>query len=335
MEIAGLRRLADDIELPHIPDDDPQWQESIVLGWADPQLEIGGFIRIGHQPNLGLTRSCFGVTSRNGLNYTRTGQDLPLDEGDRTHDTFTADKFQAATFGLRSSRWRAKDENVDLDIQVTDAHPPYDFWDMTGTRNETSRVMAANHLQTGGTFAGTVRIGDEPLQQISGFTYRDHSWGPRYMDNPNADMYAAWWLVGSFGNDFTFGVGGGRMRSGLDSIFAYVAKDGELDVAELEDAAVLMAFDGLSNRGGEITVNSKKFGRLTFVAEGYGNVWLELGSKHFEMAMPCTIRCGDRVGGGLIDTILNPRNGTDRPTYIASGSLDNGLYRSQNGMNVR
>lgn len=334
MNIAGLPLLAEDIELPHAASDDLQWQESVVLGWADPKLEIGGFIRIGHQPNLKLTRSCFGVTSRNGLNYTRTAEGIPLKEGDRTHDTFSADNFQSATFGIRGSRWQAKDEHVELDIQVSDAHGPYDFWDMTGTRNETSKVMAANHLQAGGTFEGMVRIGDEPVKKISGFTYRDHSWGPRYMDSPNADMYACWWMVGSFGGDFTFGVGGGRMRSGLTSLFAYILKDGELDIVELEDAAVLMAFDGLSNRGGRVIVNSKKFGRLTFEAEGYGNVWLELGTKHFEMATPCTIRCGDRVGGGLIDTILNPRNGADRPEYIASGALNNGLYRSRDGMNV-
>lgn len=334
MELATLVPLADDIELPHQPSDDPHWQESIVLGWADPSQQIGGFIRIGHQPNLGLTRSCFGVTSRNGLNYTRTAQDIALRPGDRSADAFRADDFQTATFGIRSSRWQASDAGVDLDIRVRDVHPPYDFWDMTGMRNETSRVMAANHLQAGGTFEGHVRIGDEPARSISGFTYRDHSWGPRYMDNPNADMYAAWWLVGSMGEDFSFGFGGGRMRSGLDSLFGYIAKDGEVDEAVIEDASVLMAFDGLSNRGGTVVAQSRKFGRLTFEAEGYGNVWLEMGNKHFEMAMPCTIRCGDRVGGGLIDTILNPRNGTDRPAYIASGALENGLYRSRNGLNV-
>lgn len=334
MDIRALTPLPDDIELPHDPGDDPQWQESVVLGWADPSQNIGGFIRIGHQPNLGLVRSCFGVTSRDGLNYSRTAQDLPLASTDRTSDTFHADGFQSARFGVRSSRWQASDANIDLDLNVRDVHPPYDFWDLTGTRNETSKVMAANHLQAGGTFEGLVRLGDEAPRKISGFTYRDHSWGPRHMDNPNADMVAAWWLVGSLGEDFSFGFGGGLMRSGLDSIFGYIAKDGDVDVVTLEDAAVLMAFDGLSNRGGRVVVNSHKFGRLIFEAEGYGNVWLELGKKHFEMAMPCTIRCGDRVGGGLIDTILNPRNGVDRPTYIASGKLDNGLYRSRAGLNV-
>ena len=334
MKLGNLVALPDDVELPHVAGDDPQWQESIVLGFADPVAEIGGFVRIDHQVNLGLTRSCFGVTSRNGLNYTRTAQDLPLRVEDRTHDTFSADGFQSAQFGVRTSRWRAADANVDLDIVVKDVHAPHDFWDLTGTRSETSRVIAANHLQAGGTFEGTMRIGDEPVRAISGFTYRDHSWGPRYMDNPNADMYAAWWMVGSLGDDFSFGFGGGRMRSGLESAFGYIAREGEIDVVTLEDASVVMAYDGLSNRGGSVIVNSRKFGRLVFEAEGYGNVWLEMGQKHFEMAMPCTIRCGDRVGGGLIDTILNPRNGTDRPTYIASGALENGLYRSRNGLNI-
>jgi hypothetical protein len=334
MKLANLVALPDDVELPHPPGDDPQWQESVVLGWADPAKNIGGFVRIGHQPNLGLTRSCFGVTARDGLSYARTAQDLPLAAGDRTKDTFFADGFQSATFGVRGSRWRASDAQVDLDLQVKDAHGPYDFWDLTGSRSETSRVMAANHIQAGGTFTGTVRVGDQPAEQVCGFTYRDHSWGPRHMDNPNADMYAGWWLVGAFGPDFSFGVGGARMRSGLDNVFGYVMKDGVVDTVRIEDASVVMAYDGLSNRGGAVTVVSQEFGRLRFEAEGYGNVWLELGKKHFEMAMPCTVRCGDRIGGGLIDTILNPRNGTERPTYVASGALANGLYRSRNGLNV-
>lgn len=334
MDIKGLSALADDIELPHDPSNDPQWQESLVLGWADPKHEVGGFVRIGHQPNLGLTRSCFGVTSRNGLNYTRTAEGLPLREGDRTRDTFFADGFQSVRFDGRKNHWLAEDENVQLDIEVVDAHGPYDFWDMTGSRNETSEIMAANHLQVGGTFSGKVKIGQDPAMTVSGFTYRDHSWGPRYMDNPHADMASGWWLVGALGDDFTFGFGGARMRSGIHSSYAYLIKDGVLDIVEIEDAAVLMAFDGLSNRGGQVTVNSTKFGQLTFHAEGYGNVWLELGQKHFEMAMPCTVRCGDRIGGGLIDTILNPRNGTDRPQFIESGALHNGLYHSRNGMNV-
>ena len=334
MKFADLDPLPADVEHPNTPSDDPQWQESIVLGWADPVREIGGFVRIGHQPNLGFARSCFGVTSRNGLNYTRTAQNLPLLANDRTQDSFHADGFQSATFGVRSSRWQACDENVELDLNVVDVHGPINFWQLTG-RNETANVMASNHLQVGGTFSGRIRIGDAPPLETSGFTYRDHSWGPRYMDNPNADMYAGWWVVGSLGPAFSFGFGGSRMRSGIHRTFGYIYKDGEIDTAIVDDASLLMALDGLSNRGARIVVRSEKFGELVFEAEAYGNVWLEMGTKHFEMASPCTIRCGSLVGGGLINSILNPRNGTDRPTYIASGALDNGLYLSRNGINAR
>lgn len=335
MEIAALPMLDPNIELPHEPGEDQQWQESIVLGFADPVKEIGGFIRIGPQPNLKMVRSCFGVCSRNGTNYTRTAQNLPWKPSDTTHDTLSADGFQSATFNGRESRWRASDENVDLDILVADAHGPYDFWKFTNADPAIASATASMHLQAGGTFEGTVRIGGDSPQQISGFTYRDHSWGPRYVNDPNFDMYATWWFVGSLGPDFTFGFGGGRWRSGVHNNFCYIVRDGEIDILnQVDDASVLMAMDGLSVRGGRILVNSPKFGRLVFEAEGYGNVWLEMGDKHFEMSTPCTIRCGDRVGGGLINTILNPRNGNDRPVYIASGKLDNGLYQSRDGLNV-
>ncbi|WP_103729956.1 hypothetical protein [Novosphingobium sp. HII-3] len=60
-----------------------------------------------------------------------------------------------------------------------------------------------------------------------------------------------------------------------------------------------------------------------------------MGDKHFEMATPCTIGCGNRGGGGLINTILNPRNGNDRPELVENGKLDHGLYQSRDGMNLR
>ena len=135
VDFAQPTLLPEDTELPHRPSDDPQWQESVVLGWADPSKEIGGFVRIGHQPNLGLTRSCFGVTSRNGMNYARTAQDLPMSPSDRSKNAFIADGFQSATFGIRSSRWQAADSHVDLDLQVDDLHGPIDFWDLTGIRS--------------------------------------------------------------------------------------------------------------------------------------------------------------------------------------------------------
>ena len=75
---------------PHEPGDSESWQESNVLGWADTEQQIGGFMRTGHQPNRCFTKCCFAAMSRNGNSYTRSTQNLPWRPHDATSDTFAA-----------------------------------------------------------------------------------------------------------------------------------------------------------------------------------------------------------------------------------------------------
>ncbi|HKR89606.1 MAG TPA: hypothetical protein VJS38_15645 [Phenylobacterium sp.] len=318
-------------DLPHPPNADEWWQESVVLGWADPSKQIGGFMRIGHQPNRGFTKCCFGVVSKNGPGYTRSVQDLPYRPWDRTEDTFSTDEFLFVKFDDQRSRWTASDADCELDLFVQDAHPVYDFFSLTGGHTEVSKTITPNHIQAGGTFKGTVRIGDES-HDVSGFTYRDHSWGTRLLHNPKADFYAAWWLGGSFGPDFSFGFGDGRAQSGDNMPFSYIVKDGLTYKVSVQDATVATAFaDGMSISEATVIVSCDELGELTFVAKGYGSVVLEMERKHFELSMPSTITCGDRHGGGIVDTIFNPRNGTSRPFFLVGAALENGLNRFSNG----
>lgn len=321
-------------DLPHQPGDNEWWQESNVLGWADTEKQIGGFMRIGHQPNRGFTKCCFGIVSRNGNIYTRSSQDLPWRPHDATADTFATNDFLSARFFEQGSHWVASDEHCELDLTVRDVHPTFDFFSFTG-KTEVSRTIAPNHIQAGGLVTGRVRIGDE-VHEVQGFTYRDHSWGTRLLHNPRADFYAAWWMGGALGDDFSFGFGDGRAHSGDNMPFNYIVKDGVTHVVTVEDAWVGTNFaDGMSVRNARVVVSCEELGELTFEAEGYGNVVLEMEGKHFELSMPSTIRCGDRVGGGIVDTIFNPRNGTTRPFFLVGAALENGLGRFSEGYLVQ
>lgn len=41
-------------ELRHPPDDNPLWNESYYLDWFDREASIGGYVRVGFYPNLGV-----------------------------------------------------------------------------------------------------------------------------------------------------------------------------------------------------------------------------------------------------------------------------------------
>ena len=319
---------------PHEPNRDEWWQESVVLGWADPKLEMGGLIRLGHQPNRKLAKCCFGIVSRNGPGYTRSAQDLPWRPADRLRDGFAVDNFVSATFDGRSHRWVARDELCEMDLRVTDVHHAYDFLTLT-PRTETTQTWFSNHLQGGGLFEGWVRLGDRRFE-LSGSTYRDHSWGTRLLQNPRADLYAGWWLGGAFGSNFSFGFLDGRSQSGDSMPCAYVVLDGKTYSVQVIDAEVSVALgDGISPKGARVVVYEPELGELTFEATGFGSVVLELENKHFELSMPCTVHCGDRVGGGSVETILNPRSGTSRPFWLENAALQNGLSEFRNGKLVQ
>jgi hypothetical protein len=326
--------LPENSDWPHEPNGNEWWQESVVLGWADPTAEIGGCIRIGHQPNRGFAKCCFGIVSRNGPGYSRNGQDLPWRRTDRLADGFAVDDFVTAKFDGKTSRWTARDEHCEMDIHVEDVHDAFDFLTLT-PRTEATQTWFSNHLQGGGTFKGRVRLGKEEFE-VAGSTYRDHSWGTRLLHNPKADLYSGWWLGGAFGPNFSFGFQDGRSQSGDNMPCAYLVIDGKTYAAELIDAEVTVALgDAISPKAVKVTVYEPTLGRLTFEATGYGSVVLELEKKHFELSMPCTVRCGDKIGGGSVETILNPRNGSMRPFWIEGAALCNGLNEFRNGKLVQ
>lgn len=326
--------MPENVDWPHDPNEDEWWQESVVLCWADPEREIGGVIRIGHQPNRGFAKCCFGIVSRNGPGYSRNHQDIPWRPTDRLPDGFAVDDFLSVTFDGRTHRWVAHDRDCDMDLQVTDVHDAFDFLTLT-PRTEATQTWFSNHLQGGGMFEGSIRLGDQRFA-VSGHTYRDHSWGTRLLHNPRADLYSGWWLGGAFGPDFSYGFLDGRAQSGDDMPCTYLVIEGRTYTAKLTDAEVVLAIgDAISPRGARIVVSEPELGELEFVAKGYGSVVMELEQKHFELQMPCTVRCGDLVGGGSLTTIFNPRSGATRPFWLEGAALKNGLNEFADGKLVQ
>ena len=326
--------MPENADWPHDHNGDEWWQESVVISWADPDKEIGGVIRLGHQPNRGFTKCCFGIVQRDGPGYSRNAQDLPYRLTDRLPDGFAVDDFVSATFDGKTHRWQASDEFCDMDIRVTDVHDAVDFMSLT-PRSATTETWFSNHIQGAGNFEGRIRLGDQWFD-VQGGTYRDHSWGTRLLHNPRGDLYAGWWLGGSFGPNFSFGFQDGRTRSGDSMPCAYLVIDGVTYLAEVRDAEVALSLgDGISPKGVKIVVYEPTLGEMTFKARGFGSVVMALEGKHFELSMPCRVTCGDLVGGGSVETILNPRNATEWPFWVEGAALANGPNQFENAKLVQ
>ena len=311
-------------EWPHAAAPDADWQESVVLAFQDVTQAVGGFIRIGHHPNRGTGNCTFGVVSQAG-GFNRSHQATPMRPGDRGERRFAIDGFLAAEFGDGYSRWAASDADCELDLEVTDLHPLYDTWALSGLTGGFRQNFAASHTEVAGRARGRLRIGDEHWA-VEGFGYRDHSWGVRRMDDPESALANFFWLVGAFGEDFVFALVEIVLRRGKRTKMGFIIKDGAFDIPRVTDLSFVTELDGLCLRGARCRFETDRLGTFEFDVEGFGNVLLGMEQRYLEFGMPGVVRWGERAGGAHLSTLFNARNGEARPPLLFGGSQDNGLY---------
>jgi hypothetical protein len=79
----------------HAPNDDATWQESHLLVWYDASAGVGGFHRLGHEPNTGRASSLMGIVTKHGVRYRQVQDDIELKPGHRTSSCM----LQAITTG--------------------------------------------------------------------------------------------------------------------------------------------------------------------------------------------------------------------------------------------
>jgi hypothetical protein len=311
-------------ELPHEPGPEDLWQESVVLLFQDPRHRVGGFVRLGHHPNLGTAACTFGVVTP-GPWYTRRCKDVSMRPGDRSSAGFAADGFMTAEFQADTNRWRAKDDLCEVDLEVTNSSPLYDTWELAGLTGAFRDAFAPRHTETAGTVRGTVRIEDSAWD-IDGFAYRDHSWGLRNHDDPAAALANFFWLNGSFGPDFIFQVSELVSQGGVRTALGYVLIDGELDVPRVTDAAFEVELDGLTMRSAHCVFETPKFGEFDFRIDGFGNVLLAMGDQYMESAMPGQVTWNGRTGGAHVSAMFNARSGSAIPAWLFGAATENGIY---------
>lgn len=315
-------------EWPHAPEADETWQESVVLCFQDIEKRLGGFIRLGHHPKRSIGNCTFGLVAPGG-GYNRSRIDVPMREGDRFADGFAIDGFVKATFGPASSRWIAEDRDCALDLEVKNLHPHYDAWALAGLTGGFREKFAAMHTEVAGRVRGTMRIGNESWI-IDGWGFRDHSWGVRKHDDPDAALATFFWLVGSFGPDFVFSMSESVTFSGKRNRTGFVIRDGTLARPVTQDARFGVTLDGMTMRDALVRFDAGALGEYSVALEGLGNVLLGMGGRYLEVGMPAIGRWNGRTGGVHLSTMFNARGGTGQPPMLFGTSSGNGLYLTRN-----
>jgi len=320
-----LHVLEDRAELPHPPEEHELWQESIALVWYDGRAGIGGYLRIGHEPNCdgGVAALGCGVVTREGIRYRRNGTS-PLTDADRLPNGFGARGGGYRGFYDAGLKIRTDDQDCRLEFDLEDFYPRTDFF---GAAAGEVRDLAPNHFETSGRIRGTAMLGDRRYE-VDGLFHRDHSWGIRHWDS----FLNHRWMVGTFGPELSFGLVTWHARNGVLRRFGYVVRNGELVAADDVDIVLHLEPDGTTYRGGTASW-ALPGDRLTLECSVLDAIVIGRRDVSWVDAV-CEIEHAGRTGFCCLEASTNPRAGTAPILTAIRAVLDDGLSRANLGISM-
>ena len=326
MEVIGggsvvVRNALD--EGSHPASKDEWWQESVTLIWWDLERYVGGFHRIGHEPN---TRDGARVYLTNSLftkdHVYRRSEFIPLQPGDCFANGFAGGKAGEGhcrfEFVDGKARWTLNDADVAMDLVATDYHTPIDIWPKSG---ELGKDVAPEHMEVASGVSGKVTVKGREYA-INGVAFRDHGWGIRHWEK----IMVYRWVVGVFDASLSVFAMTFLSPDGTLSKFGLVLKDGKLYSARDVDITTYIEADGFTHRGGRVRVTLGSGEVMDMECEilqkgtvnsHHGNTWLDTF---------CKMTWGDKVGVCDFEIANRPFQGTTAPVLLQKAIAENGLF---------
>ena len=313
--------LPDESRYPHEPDDDPMWNDSALMAWVDPKAKLAGFFRFGYQPVRGVANYQCGISSFDGLRFRNTFPEIKLAGNERQPFGYWLNGFLQVSFGKRENRWTGSNDDCKFDLCMKEYIPLIDYLAVTQSSDDAqTRRELSNHYDTAGRVVGSVELGGK-THNVDCLGYGDRSWGPRHWG-----MSTHRWFVGTFGDDFCFSMVTATAPPAMQVHAGYVLKDGKIDRVYQLDALVWNEVDGVTQRGGRLAVLTEGGQRYEISYAAHDCVLLE-ADEHLGADALCTIRCGDRVGMGILECSYNARGGREYPPVVIGAATENGISR--------
>lgn len=301
MQPAIVQFTASD-EGSHRPSDHPQWQESVLMHWYDAARGIGGWHRIGHEPNNGEGRAALWsyLFSRDGWQYRRCGE-VVLSQADRFPNGFGAGPRLRFTYDDDAAQWRIRDEELSADLACRNLFPLVDPFPRD---DEVAAKRFAHHFEVAGRVTGSVNYGGKAIA-VSGYGYRDHSWSERDWEN---GMLNHRWFTGTLGPDFSFAAITAQSREGRLTRVGFVARKGVVQRTRNVDAIPYMEPDGLTHRGGEIRMTLEGGEQIHIRCKPFAGVLFTRGTVAM-VEMMCVAEGHGLTGYCDAEISTNPRDG--------------------------
>ena len=314
-------RTAQD-EGPHEASSHEWWQESVTLIWWDRARGVGGFHRIGHEPNYRDGPRVYLTNSLFTLNQVyRSSEFLPMGPADQLANGFAGGNGRCR-FEFRDNRavWTLDEADAAMELVAEDYHSPIDIWPKSG---ELGKDVAPEHMEVASRVTGWVRVGTQ-RHEVDGVAFRDHGWGIRHWDK----IMVYRWVVGVFDASLSVFAMTFLAPDGTLSKFGLVNRDNQLIRATDVDIVTHIEADGFTHRGGRVRLALATGDVMTLECEAlqkgtvnshHGNVWLDTF---------CTMTWGDRVGVCDFEIANRPFQGVKPPVLLENAIAENGLFHT-------
>jgi hypothetical protein len=215
-------------ERPHPPGDDALWNESWYFDFVTDDAGLGGYVRIGRYPNLGVVWywACLVGTDRPLV--TVLDHDVPLPAGDSLElradglwaDHHCEEPFERWSLGLESFAV-ALDDPAAVYHGAYGDRVPFGFdleWETDG--QPFVYPAGLDRYEVPCRVHGEVLVGDERLELAAARGQRDHSWGVR-------DWWATGWSWTAFHLDDGSHWHGVAIKPDQTSSIGYEQRPGE------------------------------------------------------------------------------------------------------------
>ena len=303
-------------DAPHANGTGPDWQESVLFTWFDEKAGLGGFYRLGHEPQHRLGNCCFGVFATTGERFRWNVSGAPLFAADRADTHMGLGPTRAYLTG--ALRLAANFTDCEADLTFHDYHARFDYLDLVGIERDD---FVAHHFEVAGHLTGQIVLAGRRFD-IDAQGYRDRSWGNRHW---NQFRSARWWPI-VFGPDLSMQVVHFLSFDGKFRRYGYLMRNGVPELLRSSRIVLPVADDAFTYRSAQLELESMTGERLLidhqvrdgivlevrgFAAmEGIGSAWLD-----------------GRTGFANLEANSNPLGGNQAPALVLHANMRDGFSR--------
>ena len=311
-----------DIDRPHMPVDDADWQESDCTWFYDARAGLGGFYRLGYHARAGEAAILLFVCGPDGTRF-RHVERLAVDPDARKEDGQSAPGcfVRALDPGEMAYGWDYADCHAAL--RFTDPfYEPRGWAKDEGDSALNAKLNDAGHLECSGRMKGEITLGGTRFE-IDALAHRDRSWGVRR----TAMLVQHRMCTGSFGPELSFATTIVQLPNGMAHKAGFVARNGETtDIADVEIVTGLL-YDGYSTASGRCVITLPDGEILTIDTETLDGFVHLYGDDYVTGDHLSVARCGDLTGFADLEASVNPARGSyvPSPADLVSAALENGL----------